>query len=41
MKVSKFVEMMQRVTIDNGEVYGRFGVVKQGQNYSLEYRGSR
>ena len=31
--------MMQKAKIVNGEVRGRFGIVKRGQNYSMSYLG--
>lgn len=39
MKLGEFMSMVGRVTLRKGLIAGRFGVVKQGQNYSLSYRG--
>jgi hypothetical protein len=40
MKVGEFMVMLGKVTLRRGRIKGRFGVVKQGQNYSLSYRGT-
>jgi hypothetical protein len=39
MSIKQFQNMMEKVVIDHGEVSGTFGVIKQGQNYSLTYEG--
>jgi len=40
MKVSEFLKMVEATTLKKGRVNGRFGVVKQGANYSMSYLGS-
>jgi hypothetical protein len=35
MKIAAFAEMVQRSVVTRGEVWGRWGVKKQGSNYSL------
>ena len=39
MSVKQFRNMMEQIVIDHAKVTGRFGVVKQGQNFSLTYVG--
>jgi hypothetical protein len=41
MSVKRFRDMMENVVIDHAKVSGRFGVVKQGQNFSLIYKGAK
>jgi len=37
MSIKQFRNMMEGIVIDRAKVTGRFGVVKQGQNFSLKY----
>lgn len=39
MSVKQFRDMMMQVVIDHAKISGRFGVAKQGQNFSLVWLG--
>jgi hypothetical protein len=41
MSIARYIEMAKQVVIDRCKVSGSFGIVKQGQNFSLVYLGPK